>query len=374
MPRPKDRPVLFEVVKREEMNRGAEARPPGPSPWRSLLSATSRLVRPGASETPTEPRTPDEPAQRTDGPAPAASRTDAPTSRSTAAVSAPARPSLTPRAVAAPRASGAADASRVRSPLRYAAGRFQLEFGWIGLSGALLALLLLLLVAFQAGARFAGGSPAGAADGKLEAARAAPPNESVTHLPEAERRPAGRRIATPPRNDDKARRPAVSAERRANESAERKPPEKPEDKSAAPAEKPAATPDPGAPNAPAEPPRASDATAGPPAATADVSESAVRERGYHYLIVQHFPKSKLDQAQQAARYLAEAGVPAAIARQGSDIVVFVNQQFALEHKDKNVGQQERARLEETRRRVRELGKAYARKGGYAFDQCYADKY
>ncbi len=140
MPRPKDRPVLFEVVKREEMNRGAEARPPGPSPWRSLLSATSRLVRPGASETPTEPRTPDEPAQRTDGPAPAASRTDAPTSRSTAAVSAPARPSLTPRAVAAPRASGAADASRVRSPLRYAAGRFQLEFGWIGLSGALLAM------------------------------------------------------------------------------------------------------------------------------------------------------------------------------------------------------------------------------------------
>lgn len=373
MPRPKDRPVLFEVVKREEMDRGAAARPPGPSPWRSLLTATSRLVHRGGSESAADAATPEGAVPRPDA-APAA-RPESPPARSASTVDTPARSGVTPRVVVAPRVPAPSDAARVRSPLRYESGRFQLEFGWIGLSGGLLALLLVLLVAFQAGSRFSGQPAAGPADGKLEAARAAPPNERVTNLPEAERRSSGRRVATPPRGDEKSRKLAESSERKAVESTERRPPEKPEEKPAAGSDKAAAAPEGGGANPPAEPARGSEPVAAPPAASAnDVNESGVRERGYHYLIVQHFPKSKLDQAQQAARYLAESGVPAAIARQGSDIVVYVNQQFALEHKDKNVGQQERTRLEDTRRRVRELGRTYARKGGYAFDQCYADKY
>ncbi len=98
------------------------------------------------------------------------------------------------------------------------------------------------------------------------------------------------------------------------------------------------------------------------------------QKGYHYVFIQFFPKSRLKDAQAAAEFLRANGLPCVIQEARADTRLIADQPFLLDQRDVAARQRERQRCDELKRRIKQLGKEYARAGGgYAFDQCLERK-
>ena len=98
------------------------------------------------------------------------------------------------------------------------------------------------------------------------------------------------------------------------------------------------------------------------------------QKGYHYVFIQFFRKSKMKDAQDAAEFLRANGLPCVIQEAREDIRLIATQPLLLDQRDVADRQRERQRCDELKRRIKELGKEYARAGGgYAFDQCLERK-
>jgi len=87
--------------------------------------------------------------------------------------------------------------------------------------------------------------------------------------------------------------------------------------------------------------------------------------GYHYIFVQHFPRSAAGDANLVARYLTAEGVPCGI-RRDKDIVVVATEAYLIEQSDTAAAKRERTRAEAMLARIKTLGKAYAQ-NGYTFE-------
>ncbi len=259
MPRPKDRPVLFELVNGKKT---AIKRPPerlNPRPRKPIRTRAAK------------------PAER-------------------------------------PRRDGAAQMPG-EAPIEFRNGRLRVQLGWTGISSAAVALVLLLLIAFQAGGRFYAIAPS-TIDGEAELNRilAGPADPSVLNLPESERRASPRRIAT------------------------------------------------------AEDVAAPDDDDGGSASDSPGTSGAVLAAGRHYVIAQYFPNSRQRDAEKAAAYLTEKGVPAAVFTSGPDIRLIALEGFLIDQPDGRAGALEQKRCDALKARIRELGKEYSRQGGgYSFD-------
>jgi hypothetical protein len=97
-------------------------------------------------------------------------------------------------------------------------------------------------------------------------------------------------------------------------------------------------------------------------------------KGYHYIFIQFFRKSRMKDAQDAAEFLRANGLPCVIQESREDIRLIATQPLLLDQRDVAARQRERQRCDELKRRIKELGKEYARAGGgYAFDQCFERK-
>jgi hypothetical protein len=96
--------------------------------------------------------------------------------------------------------------------------------------------------------------------------------------------------------------------------------------------------------------------------------------GYHYVFIQFFRKTRMKDAQAAAAFLQANGLPCTIQTAPDDIRLIATEPFRLDEGDTAARQREKQRCEELKRRIKELGKEYARAGGgYAFDQCLERK-
>ncbi len=104
----------------------------------------------------------------------------------------------------------------------------------------------------------------------------------------------------------------------------------------------------------------------PAAPPADGPRQVALERGYHYLTIQFFPRSKRADAEKAAAYLTQNGVPCALLDRARDIQLLATEPFLITQNDASQAKRERARADELNRRVREIGKAYQPIGGYDF--------
>jgi hypothetical protein len=98
------------------------------------------------------------------------------------------------------------------------------------------------------------------------------------------------------------------------------------------------------------------------------------QTGYHYVFVQFFRRSRIQDAQAAAAFLRANGLPCTIQRARDDIRLIATEPFLLDEGSAAERQRARQRCEQLKRRVKELGKEYAQAGGgYAFDQCLERK-
>lgn len=224
-------------------------------------------------------------------------------------------------------------------------------------------LLGLLLVAFQIG-RSTASAPA-----------AAPENgQGATTAPATTDKPV---VATPPVAGDRekvhtpVRTPDQAAERRAND-----PPVRRDASEAKPDPRSAESVRPGVPSgvtptqnpttqpSPAKPaPEAAKPPTEPPASTPEM------KKGYHYLVIQHFRKTDSETADAAARFLIANGIPCAVQNMKADIRVIATDAFLIAGQKEPQRKAEQGRANDMIRRVKQLGKEFAKTHGYAFDQC-----
>ena len=191
-----------------------------------------------------------------------------------------------------------------------------------------LCLLLVLLVTFQAGGRFAGGFAGDeqAPDDELSRLLAETADPSVLDSEGSHLTSGSRRIATPPLALKK--------------NAPRKPAAKVRGQASAPVN----------------------------------SGTFARQKGEHYIIIQYFRKSESKAAAAAAIFLTSRGVPSSIDRSGSDIRLFAHESFRIGQKDTKAVRREQQRCETLKSRIKTLGKAYVKTGGYAFEGCRERRY
>jgi len=98
--------------------------------------------------------------------------------------------------------------------------------------------------------------------------------------------------------------------------------------------------------------------------------AATLKPGYHYVFIQFFPKSKINDARAAAAFLQQNGLPCAIQSASADIRLVATEPFLLSDDDVATRQREKQRCDQLMQRIKQLGKEYARTGGgYVFDQC-----
>jgi hypothetical protein len=257
----KNRPVLYEVI-RTSRRRSDATRRHVPAPWQSpprSVHSEARPVEPAgvAPDTPTYP-----PLMRLDG-------------------------------------------ERVHFALRWPTA---------AVLGA--ALLVVMLVAFQAGRGFGGaGVESGADDAEFEAVlpMTHPSNQAE---PAAQASPGG--VVTPPRESP--------------------------------------SPEAAGPQAGAD-----------PASEGDVEELRA-EKGKSYLVVQHFPRNRLSVAREARDYLRAGGVPCVLTRRGPDYVLIASEGFTANVSDARQRRSVEQRMNALMAKVRQLGKEFAPRG-YSFDRC-----
>lgn len=116
-------------------------------------------------------------------------------------------------------------------------------------------------------------------------------------------------------------------------------------------------------------PGAADSTEPPKAPDAPVFEA---QRGMYYIVIQHFPKGHRTDAERAGAFLKANGIDCALLT-GADLRLIATDAFDRDNKNAETRKRELQRIEGLKRQVRELGKQYARDGGYAFDQPSAQK-
>lgn len=210
---------------------------------------------------------------------------------------------------------------------RFKNGKLHLAISWTAIAGLGLFALLLILLSFYIGSQWARSSLVVAApksDDPLERALEGDPQSSVLEIPDSQHRSGGR-IATPPRNEPHA----------ASES--------------------------GTPTV-------------IPATTLDSPRETPREKGRHYLVIQHFKKTDVSDAEAAEQFIRVNGIPCSIYGSTKDLRLIATQGFLIDQKDAAAKQAEQRKCDDLKRRIKELGKQYAKTGRYVFDQCYADKY
>lgn len=188
------------------------------------------------------------------------------------------------------------------------------------------AVLVLAVAAYYVGKRLVDGTPAAPpTDDPIASALREAPDPSVLEVPASQRRGGGR-IAVPPRADDAGANPATAEN--AKES----------------------------PAAPAAP------------------KPAVRTKGWTYLVIQHFPRTREDDARAAAEFLRKSDIACDVDVLAREVRIVSSEGFLVDQKDAAASQQARQRLEELKRRVLAAGKVYARTGKYAFEMCYPQRF
>ena len=100
------------------------------------------------------------------------------------------------------------------------------------------------------------------------------------------------------------------------------------------------------------------------------------QKGYHYVVVQHFNKNRQQaDAIAAARFLRDNGVPCATLP-GADIRLVATQPFLVNQTNAAAARNERDRADRLLERIRQLGQQYNKdllkqgQKGYTFSQCY----
>ena len=115
-------------------------------------------------------------------------------------------------------------------------------------------------------------------------------------------------------------------------------------------------------------------TPGRPAPREQQPPRAELQAGQHYVFIQYFRKTRMENAQAAAAFLRANGLPCTIQRARDDIRLIATEPFKLDTEDAATRQREKQRCEEIKRRIKQLGEEYRRSGGgYAFDQCREQK-
>lgn len=204
--------------------------------------------------------------------------------------------------------------------------RVAFSLGWPGIAISTVGLMVLLFVAFFAGTSFERGRGAPSDDSNLDLTVLTEPPPAKPRV----ERPAGH-DATPPANNTPATRTQTPVETQKPTASESKPPPVTEEEEAPPPQ-------------------------------------VALHRGYFYLVVQHFPKSRRQAADDAARFLTESQIPCALSI-GKDIRLIATERFDLNTKDAAVRRDNQQRVDALKRRVRDLGKKYSDQG-YAFDNSY----
>lgn len=96
------------------------------------------------------------------------------------------------------------------------------------------------------------------------------------------------------------------------------------------------------------------------------------QKGWTYIVVQHFRKDQIAAARDAKAFLNERGIPTAVTRRGTEFVLVCTQGFQIEPKGAGRREQEKAAVA-LKDQIRKLGREeYSRRGGYAFDQAYLE--
>jgi hypothetical protein len=119
---------------------------------------------------------------------------------------------------------------------------------------------------------------------------------------------------------------------------------------------------------PAGPNGSREATAPPPAVgekppTGEPAGPTIElRRGFHYIVVQHFPTRKADDARAAAQFLIDRGLPCAL-YPGSDIRLLLTEPFLMDQDDAAQAKSETRRADKLLTKVRELGVEFRKSGG-----------
>jgi hypothetical protein len=98
------------------------------------------------------------------------------------------------------------------------------------------------------------------------------------------------------------------------------------------------------------------------------------KRGCHYVIVQHFGRKATD-AEAAARFLQERGVPCAILR-GNDLRVVATEPFLIRQADAAAGRREQRRANQLIEEIKRIGREFKERrqsqglGTYTLDGAY----
>jgi len=109
--------------------------------------------------------------------------------------------------------------------------------------------------------------------------------------------------------------------------------------------------------------------------TADQAARTVTlQKGLHYIVVQHFRKSRRADADAAAKFLLANDVPCAL-QPGTDIRLIATEPFLVDQPDAAAARRERTRADRLLSRIKELGKQFNQdmqregRGGYTFSGC-----
>lgn len=97
-------------------------------------------------------------------------------------------------------------------------------------------------------------------------------------------------------------------------------------------------------------------------ATARQAPTVELKRGYDYIFVQYFPKSKRRTAEKVGTFLQQHGIPCALYAGRRDVRLLATEAFRLNQPDRAAAAQARKRAEALLRRIRELGKQYRPEG------------
>lgn len=122
---------------------------------------------------------------------------------------------------------------------------------------------------------------------------------------------------------------------------------------------------------PPDPPDRARTTPPPPAPDPEPAQwDATLQKGRHYVVVAHYRKVDLPQAQDAAAFLQQRGIQCVIHEIKNAYMVVATQPFLINQKDTAARKAQQARADEFKRKIKALGKEHSRGSGNAFDQCY----
>lgn len=242
------------------------------------------------------------------------------------------------------------DADRAQA-LEYRDGRIYLSLGWPELLIGVVILAVLLVIAYQMGTRHSNEPPQARTPG-IPANPDGPSNANAS---------ANHATDRPKSDADEMKSSARRIEPlRTTPRGEVATPAKPEDRvkeveKDAPRE--TLKPD----NSASPPPPAPEVKSAPPA----VEESFKPQKGKWYVAVQYFPSNRRGEAEKAAEYLRENSIQCVVLQSGRDHKVVATEAFDDPRRSKDAQRQ----IDQFKKRITELGRAYNLKSGYSFSKC-----